>query len=78
MDCQMPGVDGYDAAEQIRARYNGAGAPVIAVTADASPENRERCHAAGMNDYVTKPASISILIDVLNRWVPQDDPVRAG
>ena len=77
MDCQMPGLDGYDAVAQIRRRDADTGAPVIAVTADASQENRERCQAAGMNDYMTKPASIAMLVDVLNRWVPDNEPAQS-
>jgi CheY-like chemotaxis protein/HPt (histidine-containing phosphotransfer) domain-containing protein len=71
MDCQMPRVDGYAATRAIRARdASSPRVPVIAMTASAEPGARERCVAAGMDDYVTKPIHAEALFEVLQRWAP--------
>lgn len=70
MDCRMPGMDGYLAAATIRAREQpGRRLPIIAMTADAMPEHRSKCLAAGMDDCVTKPVPLAMLGEVLQRWV---------
>jgi CheY-like chemotaxis protein len=56
LDCQMPGMDGYEAARHIRAE-GAQRMPIIAVTANAMPADRELCMAAGMNDHLAKPLS---------------------
>jgi CheY-like chemotaxis protein len=67
MDVQMPVMDGLEATQAIRERY--AAAPVIiALTADAQEEDRQRCLAAGMNDYISKPLQIDKLIELLKKW----------
>jgi CheY-like chemotaxis protein len=71
MDCHMPRMDGYQATRAIRdyqAREKARMTPIIAVTADALPETREACLAAGMNDLVMKPINQRTLLGVLRRW----------
>ena len=68
MDCQMPVMDGYEATRQIRAcGPRGAQVPIIALTAHALAEDRQRCQDAGMNDYLPKPVTRDALASVLQR-----------
>lgn len=69
MDCEMPGMDGYQTTIHIR-NLNGLAAqlPVIALTAHALPEHRERCLAAGMDDHLAKPLSLERIEQTLGRW----------
>ena len=68
MDCQMPGMDGYEAARRIR-EEGALRLPIIAVTANAMAADRELCLAAGMNDHLAKPLSREALAAVVLKWV---------
>jgi two-component system sensor histidine kinase/response regulator len=68
MDLQMPGLDGYAATRQLRADPRFTRIPIIAMTAHALPDERERCLAAGMNDHVAKPIDPNRLFETLGRW----------
>ncbi len=70
MDCQMPELDGFGATARIRERENGRHVPIIAMTANSMPGDRERCLVAGMNDYIAKPIAPTQLDAVLRRWIP--------
>lgn len=69
MDLQMPEMDGYEAARQLRERAHARDLPVIAFTAAALASEREKALAAGMNDFTPKPADRARLFDVLRRWL---------
>ncbi|AVO60345.1 MULTISPECIES: hybrid sensor histidine kinase/response regulator [Pseudomonas] len=70
MDCNMPVMDGYEASRQIRRSGRWPDLPIVALTANAMPEERERCRAAGMSDYLAKPFRREELIALLDLWVP--------
>ena len=77
MDLQMPEMDGYAASAVIRGDSRIADVPIVAMTAHALAEDRARCLAAGMNDYVSKPVKAEVLGAVLERWV-QSSAVDSG
>ena len=69
IDVQMPNVDGLEATRRIRALPQGATMPIIALTANAFADDRARCIAAGMNDFVAKPIRADELFSTLLRWL---------
>ncbi len=81
MDCQMPEMDGFEATASIRLwereRHNGSGSqspfskriPIIALTANATLEDQQKCFAVGMDDYCSKPINPSRLVGIINHWL---------
>lgn len=75
MDCQMPVVDGFAACTELRERERRSGlprVPVVALTANAMRDDRARCLAAGMDDYLAKPYRGDEMLAVLERWLPRE------
>jgi CheY-like chemotaxis protein len=81
MDCQMPEMSGYEATACIRDPHSGVcnpEIPVVALTAYAMNGDREKCLAAGMNDYISKPVHPAALEAVLAKWLPERTAGPAG
>ena len=78
MDCQMPEMDGYEATQRIR-RHEVESIrklPVVAMTANAVISEKEKCVAAGMNDYLSKPFEPKALGEIVAKWISAEEPVK--
>jgi PAS domain S-box-containing protein len=79
LDCQMPGLDGYATAAEIRrAEVGRRRTPIVAITANAAEEDRRRCLEAGMDDFVSKPVTLESLAAALDRWDRPFDEIALG
>ncbi|HDK38508.1 MAG TPA: hybrid sensor histidine kinase/response regulator, partial [Thiolapillus brandeum] len=75
MDCQMPGMDGFEATRRIRGWEKTTKADrslIIAVTANTMEGDRERCLKAGMDDYIAKPIKRAVVAEILEKWLPDN------
>jgi CheY-like chemotaxis protein len=78
MDLQMPIRDGFEATREIRQLNEYLHRiPIVAVTANATSQDRQRCFEVGMNDYLTKPVNLKALDACMKRWIPQAAPKTA-
>ncbi len=81
MDCQMPGMDGYEATREIRRQASqvlNPEIPIVAMTANVMPGDRQKCLDAGMNDYLPKPVDPNSLIAVIETWLHEDNTTRTS
>jgi len=76
MDCLMPIMDGYEATRFIREIPEYSELPIIAMTANASDDDRQRCLDCGMNDYIGKPVNLESLFQILARWIKGVENMR--
>jgi len=71
MDCQMPELDGYETTQRLRANPKTQGLRIIAMTANAMRGESDKCLAAGMDDYLSKPVRLEALREMITRWMPE-------
>jgi CheY-like chemotaxis protein len=70
MDIQMPRIDGFEATQRLRNDPEFEHTPIIALTALAMPNDRERCLAAGMDEYISKPVNLRMLLKIIQGFLP--------
>ena len=70
MDCQLPGIDGFETTRRIRQMLGNHPLPIVALTANVRPEDRDACLASGMDDFIAKPVKVVNLHTCLTRWLP--------
>lgn len=78
MDCQMPILDGYEATKEIRSIEQSEKrqhVPIIAMTANAMVQDKEKCFKVGMDDYISKPIEIANLLNIMSKYIPIETPV---
>ena len=81
MDCQMPDLDGFEATRVVRQIETTTGRgriPIVAMTANAMQGDREVCLAAGMDDYVSKPVTLDVLKQVVERWLKGSSTAKSA
>ncbi|MSN27366.1 MAG: PAS domain S-box protein [Geobacter sp.] len=80
MDCQMPGLDGYETTALIRSASVAVirnDMPIIAMTANVLEGGREKCIEAGMDDYISKPIELSLLLPLIEKWLPPEESTES-
>ncbi len=80
MDCQMPEMDGFEATKRIREQQidSGRRTPIVAITAGATSEERDRCQLSGMDDFISKPLKLATLDSALHRLLKSTEPAPAN
>jgi CheY-like chemotaxis protein len=78
MDIQMPEMDGYEAVARIREQEKATGdhVPIIAMTAHAMDDDRQKCLVAGMDDYISKPVDAQLLVNLLEKYISHNERNR--